>query len=89
MSDYISRQETIESINYITNDANCPLFIAAALFQVVSEIPAADVRPVVRGGGSGKGRTKALNVACVTADACSTTNPIGTNLISVRTAALT
>lgn len=38
--------------------------------------------------GYGKGQTRGLSVAAVTANACSTTNPIGTNLISARTAAL-
>ncbi len=45
MDDYISRHEAIQSLESVTLDPGCPLFIAAEIDQILEFIPAADVRP--------------------------------------------
>lgn len=50
MDEYIKRSVLIEALNQVTNDPTCPLNIAADVYQVATEIPAADVAPVRHGG---------------------------------------
>lgn len=44
MDEYIKRSVLIEALNQVTNDPTCPLNIAADVYQVATEIPAADAR---------------------------------------------
>lgn len=60
MSDYISREQAIAALQDTINDPACPIFIAAYVEQILSQLPAAEVKPVVRGkwqlleGGAGR-----------------------------------
>ena len=47
MSDCINREEAIAALQDTLNDPACPIFIAAYVDQILSQLPAADVRPVV------------------------------------------
>lgn len=47
--DYISREKTLKNLEEILNDENCPIFIAAAITQIISEQPSEDVVPIVHG----------------------------------------
>lgn len=49
MSDYIKREAALSDLNYILNDPACPIFIAATVDQILSQLPAAPVREIVRG----------------------------------------
>ena len=40
---YISREKTLENLEEILNDENCPIFIAAAITQIISEQPEEDL----------------------------------------------
>ena len=41
MADYIERQTAIKALTDVSSDQNCPLFVAATIERVLSEIPAA------------------------------------------------
>lgn len=49
MGEYIERGVLIDALNQVTNDPTCPLNIAADVYQVATETPAADVRPEMHG----------------------------------------
>lgn len=49
MDDYIKRQEALDAVQDILNDPNCPLFIAATIEQILTDLPAANVHEDVRG----------------------------------------
>lgn len=44
---YINREKTLENLEEILNDENCPIFIAAAITQIIFEQPSEDVAPIV------------------------------------------
>lgn len=48
-SDYIGRQQAIVALQDTINDPACPIFVAAEVEQILSQLPAAEVKPVVRG----------------------------------------
>lgn len=50
MKEYIDKESTLQDLEDILNDPNCPLFIAATVDQVISLKEAANVREVVPGG---------------------------------------
>lgn len=43
--DYISREQAIAALQDTINDPACPIFIAAYVEQILSQLPAADVVP--------------------------------------------
>lgn len=49
MADYIERQAALDALRNVTNDQNCPAFIAATVEQILTEAPAANVREDVQG----------------------------------------
>ncbi len=49
MTDYIERDRIIKALNHATDDPACPLHIAAEVYQIATECPAADVQLVKRG----------------------------------------
>ena len=49
MAEYIDRESIRKAIQSVTNDPNCPLFIAAMIEQYIDEEPSADVAPVKHG----------------------------------------
>lgn len=49
MADYIERQAALDALRDVTNDQNCPAFIAATVEQILTEAPAANVREDVQG----------------------------------------
>lgn len=49
MTDYIKQEKFRNHIVEITNDPNCPLYIAATIEQYIDDEPAADVAPIVHG----------------------------------------
>lgn len=49
MAEYIEREKFRKHIQDVTNDPNCPMYIAVTIEQYIDEEPAADVAPVVQG----------------------------------------
>lgn len=49
MADYIERQAALDALRDVTNEQNCPAFIAATVEQILTEAPAANVREDVQG----------------------------------------
>lgn len=47
--EYIEREEVRSILNSITNDSNCPIYIAAEIDQSLDHIPAAKVQEVRHG----------------------------------------
>ena len=43
MDDYIKRQAALDAVQDILNDPNCPLFIAATIEQILTDLPAYNV----------------------------------------------
>lgn len=48
MADYIDRQAVVEAVQDVINDPNCPVFVAAAIEQILLEAPTANVREDVQ-----------------------------------------
>ena len=50
MSDYISREQAIAALQDTINDPACPIFIAAYVEQILSQLPAAEVKTLEKIG---------------------------------------
>ena len=47
MDEYIDREKFRKHVHEVTNDQNCPMYIAVTVEQYIDAEPAADVAPVV------------------------------------------
>lgn len=57
---YIEQEQTLASLQDILNDPNCPIFVAATVDQILSQIPNADVKPVIHGEWESKSTDSVL-----------------------------